>query len=725
MNSPLSQEAWPLDAPKLDDEIIRQRYASTLTTMLMRQLYRGSYAPTLLMLVGCLICVALLWEMGSRELWPLLTWLALLTGARLWKVSCFERLSETEQAAPIWRWQFWLGAAASGFTLALVFVLMVPLAGAQLQALVYGILMASLISASVVYAVSLRAVLAFIVPGLLPSSLYLMLTPASHWGIVGLVLLPTLSLSAWQVRHVAHKNLLRRFQKQALIEHLQQIHTRTESLNQELAHELTQRREAETQLRAAQNVLEDLVNQRTRELGASEKALREEESRRQYLADHDQLTGLANRTLLLRRLEEAARRVRQMDCNLALLHIDLDRFRLLNDTLGHEVGDDVLREMSQRLAQCMREADTIARLSVDEFAVLLEGRLDTHALQELATRILGSLRRTLMVGDSELLISASIGVTVFPQESADVDVSQLLGQANVAMQRAKQLGGNCFEFYHESLHSCTRERLLLEAQLDKALERGQLEVFYQPKLYVAREQLLGAEALVRWRHPEFGLVSPASFISLAEETGQIVAIGEFVLRESCRQAMAWARAGIPGMQVAVNISMHQLRKGDFVELVAAVLAETGLPPAQLELELTETQLTDDVGGLAALFRQLRALGVRLAIDDFGTGYSSLSYLKHLPVDTLKVDRAFIRDLDGSGQDGDSAIVRAIIVMAHSLGLAVVAEGVEELAQLNFLRENGCDEIQGYFISRPVPAAQLTPILQESAARAATCEVAHQ
>ena len=725
MNSPLSQEAWPLDAPKLDDEIIRQRYASTLTTMLMRQLYRGSYAPTLLMLVGCLICVVLLWEMGSHELWPLLTWLALLTGARLWKVSRFERLSEEEQTAPIWEWQFWLGAAASGFTLALVFVLMVPLAGAQLQALVYGILMASLISASVVYAVSLRAVLAFIVPGLLPSSLYLMATPASHWGIVGLVLLRTLSLSAWQVRYVAHKNLLRRFQKQALIEHLQQIHTRTESLNQELAHELTQRREAEAQLRAAQNVLEDLVNQRTRELGASEKALREEESRRQYLADHDQLTGLANRTLLLRRLDEAARRVRQMDCNLALLHIDLDRFRLLNDTLGHEVGDDVLREMSQRLVQCMREADTIARLSVDEFAVLLEGRLDTHTLQELATRILGSLRRTLMVGDSELLISASIGVTVFPQEGADVEVSQLLGQANVAMQRAKQLGGNCFEFYHESLHSCTRERLLLEAQLDKALERGQLEVFYQPKLYVAREQLLGAEALVRWRHPEFGLVSPASFISLAEETGQIVAIGEFVLRESCRQAMAWAHDGVPGMQVAVNISMHQLRKGDFVELVAAVLAETGLPPAQLELELTETQLTDDVGGLAALFRQLRALGVRLAIDDFGTGYSSLSYLKHLPVDTLKVDRAFIRDLDGSGQDGDSAIVRAIIVMAHSLGLAVVAEGVEELAQLNFLRENGCDEIQGYFISRPVPAAQLTPILQESAARAATREVAHQ
>lgn len=725
MNSPLSQEAWPLDAPKLDDEIIRQRYASTLTTMLMRQLYRGSYAPTLLMLVGCLICVVLLWEMGSHELWPLLTWLALLTGARLWKVSRFERLSEEEQTAPIWEWQFWLGAAASGFTLALVFVLMVPLAGAQLQALVYGILMASLISASVVYAVSLRAVLAFIVPGLLPSSLYLMATPASHWGIVGLVLLPTLSLSAWQVRYVAHKNLLRRFQKQALIEHLQQIHTRTESLNQELAHELTQRREAEAQLRAAQNVLEDLVNQRTRELGASEKALREEESRRQYLADHDQLTGLANRTLLLRRLDEAARRVRQMDCNLALLHIDLDRFRLLNDTLGHEVGDDVLREMSQRLAQCMREADTIARLSVDEFAVLLEGRLDTHTLQELATRILGSLRRTLMVGDSELLISASIGVTIFPQEGTEVEISQLLGQANVAMQRAKQLGGNCFEFYHESLHSCTRERLLLEAQLDKALERGQLEVFYQPKLYVAREQLLGAEALVRWRHPEFGLVSPASFISLAEETGQIVAIGEFVLREACRQAMAWAHDGVPGMQVAVNISMHQLRKGDFVELVAAVLAETGLPPAQLELELTETQLTDDVGSLAALFRQLRALGVRLAIDDFGTGYSSLSYLKHLPVDTLKVDRAFIRDLDGSGQDGDSAIVRAIIVMAHSLGLAVVAEGVEELAQLNFLRENGCDEIQGYFISRPVPAAQLTPILQESAARAATREVAHQ
>ncbi|MNN09368.1 Phytochrome-like protein cph2 [compost metagenome] len=283
------------------------------------------------------------------------------------------------------------------------------------------------------------------------------------------------------------------------------------------------------------------------------------------------------------------------------------------------------------------------------------------------------------------------------------------------MRHAKQLGGNNVQFYRDSLQASSRERLLLEAQLDKALDKGQLEVFYQPKLTLSSDRLLGAEALVRWRHPQFGLVSPASFIGLAEETGQIHAIGEFVLRQACAQASAWQSVGRAEVRVSVNISMQQLRQGDFVARVAAVLAETGLPAALLELELTESQLSDNVEDVAALFRQLRGLGVRLAIDDFGTGYSSLGYLKHLPVDVVKIDQTFIRELDGSETGGDAAITRAIIVMAHSLGLEVVAEGVEEVAQLDFLRAHGCDEIQGYLFSRPVEAPAMTELLRARAA----------
>ncbi|SDU02877.1 diguanylate cyclase (GGDEF) domain-containing protein [Geopseudomonas guangdongensis] len=700
--------------PALEPEAVRRRYLTQIDAALTRQLYEGSRLPTLLMLLSGLTCAGLLWDAGANHLLaPLLLWLTLLVGLRLWQTSAFERADPERQALPQWRCNFLLGAAASGSTLALVGVLLMPLATPLQQALVYGLLAAAIIASSVVYAASLRAFLAFAVPGLLPSSLYLLGGPAAHWGAFGLMLLCALSLSAWQVSRVTHHNLLRRFQNQALIEHLEQSRHGVESLNDELAREVGQRREAEAQLRKTQAALEELVSERTRELGASERARREEESRRRYLTSHDQLTGLANRTLLLQRVEEATQRVRQGGRSLALLHLDLDRFQLLNDSLGHEIADDVLREMARRLSASVREADTIARLSVDEFAVLLEGRFGADELEQLASRVLGTLRRSLMVGEHELLISASLGIALLPETAGDP--AALVSQANMAMQRAKQLGGNCLQFFSEGLRGCTRERLLLEAQLDKALERGQLEVFYQPKLVLAHNRLLGAEALVRWRHPEFGLVSPASFISLAEETGQIVAIGEFVLRQACRQACAWHALGLDWLRVSVNISMHQLRKGDFVELVAAVLAETGLPPAQLELELTETQLSDDVSAVAELFRRLRALGVRLAIDDFGTGYSSLGYLKHLPVDVLKIDQAFIRELDGSDHGGDAAIARAIIVMAHSLGLEVVAEGVEETTQLEFLRTHGCDEIQGYLISRPVPADSLAELLRAQAA----------
>jgi diguanylate cyclase (GGDEF)-like protein len=442
-------------------------------------------------------------------------------------------------------------------------------------------------------------------------------------------------------------------------------------------------------------------------------ARREAEERLRYLSNYDDLTGLANRTLFKERLHEAGQRARQSGRSLALLHIDLDRFKVLNDSLGHELADQLLRQMSRRLAQTIPEAETLARLSGDEFAVLLDSYGSLSSLARLASRVLSKLRLPIMVGDQELVVSASIGISLLPDNAREI--STLLSQANMAVQHAKHLGGNTFQFYTDNLQACTLERLQLENQLRKGIEEGQLEVFYQPKLCLADDSLHAAEALVRWRHPELGLVPPGDFIGLAEETGLINPLGEFVLRQACQQARRWQLDGLAEVRVSVNISAQQLRQGSLVSLVRQVLDETGLPARLLELELTESLLLDNVESVISTFQQLRSLGILLAIDDFGTGYSSLSYLKRFPVHYVKIDQTFIRDISTNSED--AAITRAIIAMAHGLELKVVAEGVETQAQMDFLKAQHCDELQGYLISEPVPAAAFSQLLREQKAPA--------
>lgn len=439
-------------------------------------------------------------------------------------------------------------------------------------------------------------------------------------------------------------------------------------------------------------------------------ARREAEERLRYLSHYDELTGLANRTLFKERLHEAGQRARQSGRSLALLHIDLDRFKLLNDSLGHEVADQLLRQMSRRLTQAVPEADTVARLSGDEFAVLLDSYVSLSSLARTASRLLAKLRVPMSIGGHELVVSASLGISLLPDNAREI--STLISQAGMAMQHAKHLGGNTFQFFTDNLQACTVERLQLENQLRKGIELGQLEVYYQPKLSLTDDSINSAEALVRWRRPDQGLVPPGDFIGLAEETGLIGPIGEFVLRKACQQAREWQRQGLADLRVSVNISVHQLRQGNLTSLVRQVLDETGLPARLLELELTESQLLDNVESVITTFRQLRELGVKLAIDDFGTGYSSLSYLKRFPVDYVKIDQTFIRDLSVGGED--AAITRAIIAMAHSLELKVVAEGVETQEQMDFLKAQHCDEIQGYLISRPVEASAFVQLLQDQA-----------
>ena len=436
------------------------------------------------------------------------------------------------------------------------------------------------------------------------------------------------------------------------------------------------------------------------------------EARVRHLTHFDELTGLANRLLFKERLEEANQRVRQgTSRNLALLHIDLDRFKLLNDSLGPELADQVLQKIAERLTKALPEADTISRLSSDEFAVLFDAYGSLTSLARVATRLMGKLSRPIVVDGHELVVSASMGISLLPDGARDI--AQLVSQANKAMQQAKHMGGGTFQFFSHSLQHSTLERLQLENQLRKAIRERKLSVFYQPKLCLKTGRLDAAEALVRWDHPELGSVSPSDFIALAEETGLIVLIGEFVLREACRQAAQWQQAGLAPIRVSVNLSGHQLRQGNLVSLVRQVLEDTSLAPHCLELEITESQLLENVDYVIATFQQLHELGVKLAIDDFGTGYSSLSYLKRFAVDYVKIDQTFIRGVGTCVED--DAITKAIIAMAHSLELKVVAEGVENEVQLAFLKEHQCDEVQGYLISSPTNAQAMADLLRAGVA----------
>ncbi|MDN4545241.1 EAL domain-containing protein [Pseudomonas sp. C32] len=947
-----------LSGPTVEPRVIRKQYVLEMAVERTRLLYQGSLLPTLFMLINGLVCAGLLWSPQRYFLLSVwLIWLLSLVALRVIQVAAFDSAIPHRQANPIWRRMFLLGSGLTGLTLAGAGIALVPADNFIQQAWVFGLIGAAALSASVAYAVSLPAFLSFVLPCLLPAIAYMFWggDEQQHgWGWFGLILLGALSVVAWQVNRVIDRGLLRRFQNQALIEHLQQAQNDSDQLNQKLAQEIDQRRRAEDELRQIQIELESRVAQRSLELDAANQALsksearlalalkaselglwdwnlqtdevhhtqiqelfglepdhvtamlrhlkprlhpddlpalrralvehlkgrsedyqveyrvrhgaghwvwiedrgraversangrvirmvgtrrdisvskameeqqqlaatvfeaasegivifdpqyallavnqafsqvtgydieeilgrnvvelpcsrdarrhyatihqaleqhgswqgelvetrkngemypqwlqlnmvrdprgrvshivgffadlsarRESEERMRYLTHYDELTGLANRSLFRERLSEAHQRVRQGGYrSLALLHINLDRFKLLNDSLGHEIADQLLQKMARRLVNALPEADTIARLSGDEFAVLFNSYGNLSSLARVATRLATKLRVPIAVNGHELVISASMGISLLPDNAREI--SALVNQSNMAMQHAKHLGGNNFQFYTDSLQASTMERLNLENQLRKAIEEQQLKVFYQPKLCLATGRLNAAEALVRWDHPTMGRVPPGDFIGLAEETGLIGPIGEFVLRQACWQACEWQRQGLEPIRVSVNLSVYQLRQGKLVSLVRQVLEETGLAPHLLELELTESQLLDNVEHIIATFQQLRDLGVKLAIDDFGTGYSSLSYLKRIPVDYVKIDQAFIRGL-GEGT-ADSAITRAIIAMAHGLSLKVVAEGVEREEQLEFLRKERCDEVQGYLISRPVEARDLAVLLDMS------------
>ena len=435
-------------------------------------------------------------------------------------------------------------------------------------------------------------------------------------------------------------------------------------------------------------------------------ARRQAEERVRHLAHFDELTGLPNRSLFNQRLSHALARARRAEEPLAILFIDLDRFKNINDTLGHEAGDRVLKEIAQRLRGCLREVDTVSRLGGDEFVVLIEGASRPADVAEVAQKILAAVALPLLLESQEFHVTASIGISTCPGDSDDLQ--GLMKNADIAMYRAKERGKNNFQFYSAQINVHTLERAALESDLRHALERKEFLLHYQPKVDIGSNRIVGMEALVRWQQPGKELIPPAQFIPLAEETGLIVPIGEWVLKAACLQNKAWQDEGLPRLRVAVNLSPRQFAHENLLQDVARVLAETGLDPAWLEFEITEGMVMRDPEHAVTLLRGLKAMGIHLSMDDFGTGYSSLSYLKRFPLDSVKIDRSFIRDIPGDGDD--AAITQAIIAMAHSLRLGVIAEGVETDEQLHFLRENGCDEMQGYLFSRPLAAEQFLALM---------------
>jgi diguanylate cyclase (GGDEF)-like protein len=446
----------------------------------------------------------------------------------------------------------------------------------------------------------------------------------------------------------------------------------------------------------------------------ADRILREQEAQRaaneeriRYQAYHDLLTGLPNRASFGEHLEEAIRRSKRFGWSVALMFLDLDRFKRVNDSLGHEAGDQLLRIAATRLKACIRETDILFRMGGDEFTVLLENIRTPEEVAVIAARMNASISEPIELAHQELTATASIGIAIYPKD--DETGERLVKSADTAMYRAKDLGRNRYAFFTQEMTERVEGQLRLEADLQRAIRNGEFVLHYQPRVAAATRRVVSVEALLRWNQPQWGLVQPGRFVPLLEESGLMIPVGAWVLRTACRQNKAWQDAGLPPMRVSVNISSRQFRSESLVETVREALESSGLAAEWLEVELTESLLVENAESAVATLKRLKALGVAISIDDFGTGYSSISYLKRFPIDCLKIDGSFVHDLHSSAKD--AAIVEAISALARSLGIGLVAEGVEEARQADFLRARYCTEMQGFLFSRPLPADEVVNALR--------------
>ncbi len=444
----------------------------------------------------------------------------------------------------------------------------------------------------------------------------------------------------------------------------------------------------------------------------------ETEEKLAYLANYDTLTGLPNRSLLLERLTQAINSAKRTKKNVAVLAMDLDSFQIINDSLGHETGDNMLKKIGQRLTKIIDKLGaTVSRIGGDEFVVMFETNNVVKDVSEMARCLLDNISNQIVLDSHEIVVTSSMGISIYPADGTDGKI--LLKNADTALSRAKANGKNTYQFFTTKMNEVALERLILENQLRKVLSQNELRVYYQPQIETNSGKIIGTEALIRWQHPELGLVSPTKFIPVAEEMGLIIPIGEWVLRTACKQNKIWQQAGFPPLRISVNMSSRQFESDNLLQMIKKALIDSELDPIYLELELTESVLmaeeTDEINNIISLLTELRSIGIKISIDDFGTGYSSLSYLKRFPVNSLKIDRSFVKDIPTDNDD--AAITKAIIALAHSLRLYVIAEGVETLEQLEFLRNQQCEIIQGYYFSTPLCTEDMTKMLENVADKA--------
>ena len=476
------------------------------------------------------------------------------------------------------------------------------------------------------------------------------------------------------------------------------------------ANALTRKWQNERIVRNQVETLEQVVTARTQGLETANKQLR-------HLATHDALTGLPNRVLMDDRIGQCIALADRQGQTFAVIVLDLDRFKVVNDSFGHRVGDELLREVAQRLKSVVREIDTVARLGGDEFVLIITQSPERDEIQAVASRIIEVMQAPVRIAGVEIHTSPSIGIAVYPHDASTTET--LLAHADAAMYYAKQQGRNNFQYFAPRMNTATQEKVRLESDMHVALEQKQFELHYQPKVNTATGVMHGAEALLRWTHPELGVIPPSKFIPIAEECGLIGALGAWVVREACRQARAWQLDGLPPLRIAVNLSASQFRQGDIVSIIRDALDAVGLDARYLEVELTESVVMSDPEESIAILEKLSTMGVLVSIDDFGTGYSSMSYLRRFPIDKIKIDRGFISE--AMSRPDDASIVRAIVSLAHNLRLKVVAEGVESSEQLEFLKTLGCDQYQGFHYSPALPASQFLALARSK--RDAAAELA--
>jgi diguanylate cyclase (GGDEF)-like protein len=636
--------------------------------------------------------------------------LLLVFGIRAILHARYVKSHSTRRVVRHWLWVQIAGAAASGIIWGLAPILLFPTDSPLHQVFVAFVLAGMAAGGIGVLAARLEVALVFLVPALLP----LVVQFARQGGELPLVMAAMCSLFLFGMIFVTiniHRSVTRALRlhldMQGLLQRMQAEKARTDQLNSRLLCEVEDRRLAEESLREVRDSLELRVQERTAELEQQIAERKVYEERLKYLAHFDSLTGLATRVVLEDRLQQAIVRARRQKGRVAVLFADLDRFKMINDSLGHGAGDALLCRVAERLRECVRESDTVARLGGDEFVLVIDDLDARDGALMVAHKVLEAMQRAFRIEDQEFVVTSSVGVSLFPLNGDTVEM--LLKNANIAMHQAKDRGRNGLRLYAAEMSAGAGERLAMENGLRHAVKNGELILNYQPLVRLSDAVVVGFEALLRWHSPRLGLVSPAEFIPLAEESGMIVPIGAWVLATACAEAHRWQLEFGASPRIAVNLSSRQFMEAGLIELVARTLEESGLAASRLELEITESQLMKDVRGAVDTLDTLRELGVRVAVDDFGTGYSSLNYLKRFPIDRLKIDHSFVRDVVHDADD--AAITMAIVTLAHNLNLEVIAEGVETAEQIAFLRQRGCDEVQGFYLGRPLPPQQLRPLLK--------------